>query len=184
MNGLKLAGVVGLALLVSACSQPYGMGHGPGAGGGYGPGPGPGGMGPGTGTGMMGGGAYGPGAGYGGMGPGMMGGGPGMGGMGGMHHEGLMWGLARLDLSSEQRASIAKIQGEFDQRRWDLMRAMHAQGGQHQRMFDEQGERRSYEAMAALHKQMFDAHLDARKRILEVLTPQQREQLSSEGQKK
>ena len=45
-------------------------------------------------------------------------------------------------------------------------------------MFDERGERRSYETMSALHKQMFESRLEAHKQILEVLTPQQREQLA------
>jgi len=168
MSTLKTVAAIGLAVTMVACTHPYAMGPG----GGYGPGPG---MGPGPGAGP----------GYWGMGPGMMGGdyGPGM--MGGgygpgmmMGHPGAMWGLERLDLSAEQRRQIAQIQEEAQRQHWEWMRAMHAQDGPHWwGPPDEQGERRSYEAMAALHKQMFEAHLQTRKRILEVLTPEQREQL-------
>lgn len=42
---------------------------------------------------------------------------------------------------------------------------------------DEQAERRDYDKLAALQKQMFESRLDARKRIDAVLTAQQREEL-------
>ena len=42
---------------------------------------------------------------------------------------------------------------------------------------DEQAQRRDYERVAALHKQMFENMLETRKRIEAVLTPQQREEL-------
>ena len=58
-----------------------------------------------------------------------------------------------------------------------MMRGMHERGGMHGRMFDNAADRRSYEEMAALHKQMFEMHLQSRQRILDVLTPAQREQL-------
>jgi Spy/CpxP family protein refolding chaperone len=41
----------------------------------------------------------------------------------------------------------------------------------------EQAARKAYDASAALHKQMFENHLEAQKRIDSVLTPQQREQV-------
>lgn len=159
-----------LTLGLAACSHPHGMGPGqaPGAGppGGWGMGPA-----------MMGGG---PGYwGMGGMGPGMMGGGWGMGhGMMG----GPGWGLGQLDLSAEQRRRIAEIQEDVGRRQWGLMSTMHAQGGpMHGGAWDEAGERRAYEAMAALHKQMFELQVEARRRVMEVLTPAQREQLSRGG---
>jgi len=150
MNTLKTVTGLALAITLGACAQPYGMG--PGMGPGYGPGCGAGG----------------------GWGMGMMGGGCGPGAMG---HAGAMWGLERLDLTAEQRARIAQIQDEARQRHRELARAWHAEGGPRRGPFDDQAERRDYEAMAAHHKQMFEFHLQTRQRILEVLTPPQREQL-------
>ena len=155
--------VAGLALLLGACNHPgrMGWGGGPGTMGG-----GPAMMGSGPGGGMMGG-SYGPGGGY-GMGMGMMGSPGSMG-----------WGLERLDLSADQRARIAAIHDELQQRHWASMQAMHAQGGPMSAWTDEAAQRQRFEQMSALHKQMLDAHLDARRRILEVLTPAQRQQLTT-----
>jgi Spy/CpxP family protein refolding chaperone len=147
------------------------MGGGPG-GWGMGPGMMDGGPGGGMGPGMMGG-AW-------GMGPDMMGGGWGAGGPGGHG-----WGLAGLDLSAEQRTRIGEIQADVARRRWELMSALHAQGGPMSGgrgdAADEGEARRAYEAMAAVHKQMFELHLEARRRVLELLTPAQREQLGRAG---
>lgn len=157
----------------SALAQPYGMGPGMmGPGGGYGPGGwGPGGcaMGPGWNEGA------GPGYGGYGMGPGF--------GMG----PGMMGGFARLnlqglDLSADQRSKLAEIHADVERKQWDLMRSMHELGwqsgaGMHGGAFDEAQARKTYDAMAALRKQMFDNALDARQRIDALLTPQQREQL-------
>jgi Spy/CpxP family protein refolding chaperone len=135
----------------------YGM-MGPGYGYGYGPGPGPGPGMMGGGYGMMGPGGYG----YGG-GPGMMGGG---------------WGALPADLSAEQRGKIADIQRDFRKQQWPLMQqmqeAMWDSGSGPQ---DEQAERREYDRVAGLHKQMFENMLGARKRMEAVLTPEQREQM-------
>lgn len=131
------------------------------------------GPGDGPGHGMMGG--------YGGMmGPGMMGGyggmmGPGSGGPGGMMGG---WGALPADLTADQLAQISTIQREMRAKQWPLAQQMHElmwAGGE--RSFDESTERRDYERVSALHKQMFDNMLEARKRIDAVLTPQQREQL-------
>ncbi|RYF16482.1 MAG: hypothetical protein EOO30_10900 [Comamonadaceae bacterium] len=85
------------------------------------------------------------------------------------------WGGYPADLSSEQRTSISQIQRDFRGRQWPLMQQMHelmwAEGGA-----DEQAQRRSYDQMAALQKQMFENMLDVRKRMDGVLTPQQREE--------
>lgn len=151
----------GLVWAASAVAQPYGMG--PGMMGGYGPG------GYGMGPGMMGG--FGPG-GY-GMGPGMMrGGGWGRGG----------WDFDDLDLSAEQRAKIAEIRQDISRRQWELMRSMHEQDwhmGDAWRSgsFDEKEARKAFEAMNEAHKKMFEASIEARKRVDAVLTAQQREQL-------
>jgi Spy/CpxP family protein refolding chaperone len=122
-----------------------------------------------------------------GMGPGMMGGwgpgygmGPGMMGGGGWGRGG--WGLDALDLSAEQRAKIAEIRRDVSRRHWDLMRSVHEQDwhmGDAWRdgAFDEKEARKAFEAMNEAHRKMFEASIEARKRIDAVLTPQQREQL-------
>lgn len=115
-----------------------------------------------------------------GMGPGMMGGdatgygmGPGMmGGYGGGY-------ASRLNLTSEQRDKIADIQNELFKKRWALMSSMHEQRYQ---MFrsgsaDEATLRKSFAAMQTAQQQMFEASLDASKRIDALLTPEQRKQL-------
>lgn len=163
--------VVAAALLALAgCMGPQGRAAGPGDG--------PGMMG--QGPGMMG---YGPGA-MGGPGRGMTMGGAGMmmGGPGMMMGGGTMWGLERLDLSAEQRARIAQIQDEARRQQLAWMEAMHAQDGPMGRVMgstslDDAEARQAYAQMSALHQQMFDAHLQTRKRILEVLTPAQRAEL-------
>lgn len=162
-----------LLLTAPAWSQP--SGSGPAPRGGYGGGPG-----------MMGGGGYGMG-GYGyGMGPGMMGHygmGPGMMGEYGMG-PGMMWGYGPgiPDLTSEQRKKIGEIQKDQRQKQWQLMEKMHEQnfqsgGAYRDGKFDEQAARKRYDEMAALRKQMFENSLQERKRIDDVLTPQQRQQL-------
>ena len=130
----------------------YGMGPGMMGGDGYGPG-------------MMGG--YGPGGGYGrGMGPGMMGGyGPG-------------GYAANLKLTDEQRDKIAEIREELAQKRYGLMSTMHQQRYQLMRSGkgDEATLRKSFEEMQTVQKAMFEAGLDANKRIEAVLTPEQRKE--------
>jgi Spy/CpxP family protein refolding chaperone len=155
--------VSALVLLLSACSHPGGPGWGSGHGYGMREGGGP----------MMMGAGPGSGSGYGmGMGMGMMGS---QGAMG--------WGLERLDLSADQRTRIAAIHDELHQRHWAQMQAMHAGSGPMAAWADEATQRQRFEQMSALHKQMFDAQLDARRRILEVLTPAQRQQLISSSGK-
>ena len=150
----------------------YGMG--PGMMGGYGGAPG-----------MMGG--YGGGGGYGG--PGMMGGygGPGM--MGGYGGPGMMGrggfgpgGYGGLDLNAEQRGKIGEIQDEFGRQQWALMSRMHEDGLRENQALrrgevDENEARKAYDEMAAGRKQMFENSLHMRKRIGEVLTPEQRQKL-------
>jgi Spy/CpxP family protein refolding chaperone len=163
----KLLAVAAGLLAASALS--YAQPMGPGM-------MGPGMMGPGMmGPGMMGPGMMGPGM----MGPGMMGGygmGPGM--MGGFGPA-FLYGL---DLTDEQQEKIAEVQQELDGMHWDLMGRMHRQGGPMGRAFgpgplDEKAARKAYDEMAAAQKQMFEASLQARKRIDAILTPEQREQL-------
>ena len=122
------------------------------------------GMGPGT-TGGYGGGY--------GMGPGMMG------GYGGGYTNDA---YAGLDLSSEQRKKIADIHEETSKAMWNLMGAMREQGYRMQGMFwpgpaDDSAAHKSYEAMAATQKAMFELQLQARKKIDAVLTKDQHEKL-------
>lgn len=86
------------------------------------------------------------------------------------------------NLSSEQRARIGDTRKEFHRRQWDLMEKMRdAQWNSgslyHDGKFDEQAARKRYDAMAVLHKQMFENSLEERKRIDSILTPPQREHM-------
>jgi Spy/CpxP family protein refolding chaperone len=139
----------------------------------------------GPGYGMMGpGGGHGYGYGYGMMGPGY--GMPGAGGYGyGMPGMGAgMWGGIRslpASLSAEQRTKIAEIQRDVRKRQWPLMQQMQElmwnDGTAEPAALDEQAQRRDYDRIAALQKQMFETMLESRKRIEAVLTPQQREEM-------
>jgi Spy/CpxP family protein refolding chaperone len=130
----------------------------------------------GVGPGMM----SGYGGGY-GMGPGMMGGGYGMG-------PGAMFGYsndayAGLDLSAEQRKTIAGIQEQASRSMWQLMGTMHGQGYHMQGMFgpgpvDEAAARKSFQTLADTQKAMFELQLDVRRKIDAGLTQDQREKLS------
>lgn len=144
--------VSGLALLLGACSYPGGMGPGWGHRMSA------------TSPMMMGGG---PGGGY-GYGGGMMG-----------SPNAWAWDLEALDLSADQRARIAAIQDELHQRRWASMQAMHAESGPLPGWADEAPHRKRFEQMSAWRKQMFEDHLEARRRILELLTPAQRQRLTA-----
>jgi Spy/CpxP family protein refolding chaperone len=118
---------------------------------------------------MMGGyrGGYGPGY---GMGPGMMGG------------YGGGYGYGNVNLTSEQQAKIAEIQRGFQKKQWALMQSMHEVGwsqadAYREGKLDENAARKSFDAMTALRKQMFENSLAAHKSIDAVLTPEQRKQL-------
>lgn len=82
----------------------------------------------------------------------------------------------RLNLTGEQRAHIAGIEQALWRTQWELM------GDMFERGFTMHGARGgvpplTYEQMAALRRQMFDAHQDAQRRIEAVLTDEQRAQL-------
>jgi Spy/CpxP family protein refolding chaperone len=132
----------------------------------------------GMGGGMMGGGMMGGGMMGGGMGGsrGMMGG-PGA-GMAGDCHSG---GYAALDLTSEQRAKLQDIERDLWRKQRELMGRMHQQDSHMHDMYaagvDEARARKAFDAMTAAHKEMFEASLDARKRIDAVLTEEQRKRM-------
>ena len=155
MRKKAIVSFIAAALLSAAgCTQDARSGPGPGPG--YGPGHGP----------MMGG--YGPmmGGGYGGP----YGGGP---MMGGWDYRGLR------DLTPEQRTKVGEIQRDFRAKQWPIMQQMHelmwSDAG------DEQAQRRDYDKLAGLQKQMFENSVDMRKRVEAVLTQQQRDELRRGG---
>jgi Spy/CpxP family protein refolding chaperone len=97
--------------------------------------------------------------------------------------------LEGLDLSDDQRAKIAEIRRELFGKHWELMGKMHQQGGPMadafaSGKFDEKAARKAYDAMAEARKQMFEASLQAHKRIDALLTPAQREQLRGTAPRK
>lgn len=148
MTGFALPALAQMPMGPGMMGGGYGMGPGMMMGGGYGMGPGM----------MMGGG---------GMGPGMMGGGYGS--------------LAALNLTDDQRAKIGEIRKDVWGKQRAAMQAMHAQADQMHESFDpsksdDAAALKAFDAMAAAHKQMFQANLEARKQIDAVLTPEQREQ--------
>jgi Spy/CpxP family protein refolding chaperone len=120
---------------------------------------------------------------YGGMmGGGAMMGGPGMMGGQGAGNFDCHDGYAALNLTSEQRAKIADIQRELWRKRQEIMSRGHQRGAYMRdplalASLDEAAARKSFDAMSAAMKQMFDASLDAGKRINAVLTDEQRSQL-------
>jgi Spy/CpxP family protein refolding chaperone len=116
-----------------------------------------------------------------GTGYGMMGGGNGMG-------PGMMLGYpneayAGLDLTPDQRKTIADIQAQASKAMWQHMGAMHGQGSHMQGMFgsgplDEAATRKSFQAMTETQQAMFELQLDARKKVDALLTKDQREKLT------
>lgn len=117
------------------------------------------------------------------MGGGMMGGGM-MGGHGaGMAGDCGSGGYAALKLTSEQRAKLDDIQRGLSRKQQELMSRMHEQDFHMHDLFalgsvDENKARKSFDAMTEARKQMFEASLEAGKRMNAVLTPEQREQLN------
>jgi Spy/CpxP family protein refolding chaperone len=124
-----------------------------------------------------------------GMGPGMMGD-PGYGMGRGMMGQGMMmgpgmgsYGYGLTDLTGDQKKKLTELQVEFRRKQWTLMQSMHEIAWRQNDVYgegkvDEEAARKSFDAMTALHKQMFENTLDLRKRSDAVLTPQQRDQLS------
>jgi len=118
----------------------------------------------------------------------------GTGGMGGMTAMAAMGGadwmscLEGLDLSAEQRATIEQIREQAQGEHWKLMQEMHARGrpgmgmgmGNPPSTASDEEQRRAYDEAAALRKRMFESRLAARGRLLEVLTPAQRERMDRE----
>ena len=164
--------IVGTTALADPPQGSYGYDMGPGMMGNYGQS-----YGYGMGRGMMGG--Y-FGQGY-GMGPGTMGGfGPDY-GMG----SGTMGGYATrsdLNLSTEQRSKIAKIQNDVRRKHWVIMGKMQDEQAQMNEQYeseprDDAALSKSYRNMSELRQQMFDLSLSAQKQIDAVLTKEQRDKM-------
>ena len=128
----------------------------------------------GMGTGMMGG----NGSGY-GMGSGMMGGYGSRYGMGsemlGNHAQ-----RSDLNLTTEQRGKIGKIQENVRRKHWDLMGKMQDEEMMMNEQYnsdnrDDSAISNSYRKMSEFRRQMFDLSLSARSQIDAVLTKEQRE---------
>ena len=137
---------------------------------------GPGMMGSGSGY-HMGPGMMGAGSGY-GMGPGMMGSGSGYGmGPGMMNGYGSQYDL---NLTSEQRGKIAKIQDGVWRKHWDLMGKLLDEHSQMNEQFssdkrDNAALSKSFQRMSDIRREMFELSLNAQDQIDAVLTKEQRE---------
>ena len=148
-------------------------------------------MGQGMGPGMMHGQGMGPGMMHGqGMGPGMMQGQHGMmggRGMGGGMHAAMPGGhsfaaIEALGLTDDQRAKVTEIRREMQRKSHALMGAKRelrwkSQDAAKAAEFDVAAARKRFDEGAAIRKQMFEARLETHKRIRDVLTREQLEQL-------
>jgi Spy/CpxP family protein refolding chaperone len=110
-----------------------------------------------------------------GMGPGMMGG-P------GMASPFSPEALAALNLTEEQKTKVKGIHRDLQRKRHGLMGSLQdarwqAQDSAKSAEIDMAGARKNYDTMAAIHKQLFEAQLEAHKSIEGVLTKEQRDQL-------
>jgi Spy/CpxP family protein refolding chaperone len=117
----------------------------------------------------------------------MMGGG-GMGygmGMGCMQGRGMMGpgAFGGLDLTAEQRAKINKIQDDLRKQHWAMMGKMMDEQTKLRDLYNEEKLDAKKitavsDSMHALRKQMIESRIDAFNRMREVLTKEQREQLT------
>lgn len=88
--------------------------------------------------------------------------------------------VADLNLSTEQRGKITKIQNDIRRRHWELMGKMHDEQSQMNELYyannrDDAALSKSYRKMSEMRHQMFDSSLDAQRQIDAVLTKEQRE---------
>lgn len=118
-------------------------------------------------------------------GMGMMNGQGMMGGMGMMNGHGMMGGMGpmmRLDLDDKQRDAIRQMQRDMQKQNWERMGEMMELRHQLQDVMqaenpDPAAAGKIYDKMAKQRKQMFLDRLEARNRMMEKLTDEQREQL-------
>ena len=137
--------------------------------------------------------AQGPGYGY---GPGMMGGygGPGMmGGYGGGYGQrGMMRGygngpaIESLDLTDEQRQKILAVQEENREKNWSTMGRMRAENFKLRSLYladnvDANQLAEQQKKVDELRRDMLKSHVETRKKVETILTPEQRKQLRGFG---
>ena len=118
-----------------------------------------------------------------GMGQGMMGGYGGGYGMGPGMMGGYQFGaIERLDLNTDQRQQLGRIEGDLRKKNWALMDKMHdaMESLYDQSSTSDKADRAAILAankkMSDLHQQMLENSLDATDKAVALLTPQQREQ--------
>lgn len=171
MMGPGGGGMMGGGMEMTGCPMMGGM-MGPGMMGGMGPG-----------MGMMGGGGMmGPGM---MMGPGGMGMGQGMmGGMGMGGGPGMGAGMfAMLDLTDDQRKQMAKIQEDVRKRHWNTMGKIMEEQARLSELYasekpDAKQVGQAYGSIAKLQQEVLEGNLQAQNQMLDVLTKEQRDQLS------
>jgi Spy/CpxP family protein refolding chaperone len=118
------------------------------------------------------------------QGRGMMGGYNGMGMMGGMNGMGMM-GMGPMmmpDLSDTQRSAMRDIMRGMQDKNWDRMGEMMDLRNQMQDIMqadkpDPEAAGRIYDKMSKLRKQMFQDRLQARNKMMDQLTDEQRQKL-------
>jgi len=88
-------------------------------------------------------------------------------------------GYESLDLSDAQREKISSIAAESRQKQWALMGTMRELMWKSDRpaALGDADALKNFDAMTAVRREMLVARLDARTRMDEVLTKEQREQL-------
>ncbi len=124
---------------------------------------------------------YGPGMMGGGYGPGMMGGGYGPGMMGGYGQ-----GPAGLNLTQDQVSKIEKIREDLFKANEPLAQQMFQERNKMQEAYmdgnsDPEKIKKAFANMSDLQKKMFDARINAQKRMDDVLTKEQRQQQRTWG---
>ncbi|TDY00056.1 Spy/CpxP family protein refolding chaperone [Thiohalophilus thiocyanatoxydans] len=108
-----------------------------------------------------------------------------MGGMGMMNGHGMMGGMGpvmQLDLDDKQRDAIRQMQRDMQKQNWERMGEMMELRHQLQDVMqaenpDPAAAGKIYDKMAKQRKQMFMDHMEARNKVMEKLTDEQREQL-------
>lgn len=91
--------------------------------------------------------------------------------------------LSALGLADEQRERVTEVQRDLQRKRWETLGALREQRWRIEdamRSLDVEDEamRRAYEAMAKLRKDMFEAEIDARRKLRAILTKEQLERLA------
>lgn len=94
-----------------------------------------------------------------------------------------MLDLTSLGLNEEQRDRITEVQRGLQRKRWEAMGALREQrwkieDAMRSLEVDDEAMRKSFEGMAKMRKEMFEAELDARRKLKSILTKDQLERLA------